>query len=111
MLTSVWISRDMNHAEPPVIANGVVFAYGEDTDHNAKGGLMSHIIGPSLAQAARVQRQVIARIRRRTISALGCTPTIRSTSWPDFRISSAGILMILKRSAVSGLSSTFILAN
>jgi outer membrane protein assembly factor BamB len=29
-----WISRDMNRAEPPVVANGIVFAYGsgEDTD-------------------------------------------------------------------------------
>jgi outer membrane protein assembly factor BamB len=26
-LTPAWMSRDMNHAEPPVIANGVVFAY------------------------------------------------------------------------------------
>ena len=34
VLTPAWISRDMNRAEPPVIANGVVFAYGngEDTD-------------------------------------------------------------------------------
>jgi len=33
-LTPAWISRDMNRAEPPVIANGVVFAYGngEDTE-------------------------------------------------------------------------------
>jgi outer membrane protein assembly factor BamB len=33
-LTPAWISRDMNHAEPPVIANGVIFAYGngENTD-------------------------------------------------------------------------------
>src|SRR5229473_1186944 len=33
-LTPAWISRDMNRAEPPVIANGVIFAYGngEDTD-------------------------------------------------------------------------------
>lgn len=33
-LTPAWISRDMNRAEPPVIANGVVFSYGsgEDTD-------------------------------------------------------------------------------
>ncbi len=33
-LTPAWISRDMNRAEPPVIANGVVFTYGsgEDTD-------------------------------------------------------------------------------
>jgi outer membrane protein assembly factor BamB len=33
-LAPAWISRDMNRAEPPVIANGVVFAYGsgEDTD-------------------------------------------------------------------------------
>jgi outer membrane protein assembly factor BamB len=34
MLKPAWISRDMNHAEPPVIANGIIFAYGsgEDTD-------------------------------------------------------------------------------
>jgi outer membrane protein assembly factor BamB len=33
-LDPAWISRDMNRAEPPVIANGVIFAYGngEDTD-------------------------------------------------------------------------------
>jgi hypothetical protein len=27
-LTPAWLSRDMNRAEPPVIANGIVFAYG-----------------------------------------------------------------------------------
>ncbi len=27
-LTPAWLSRDMDQAEPPVIANGVVFAYG-----------------------------------------------------------------------------------
>ena len=34
ILVPAWISRDMNRAEPPVIANGIVFAYGngEDTD-------------------------------------------------------------------------------
>ena len=33
-LVPAWISRDMNRAEPPVIANGVLFAYGsgEDTE-------------------------------------------------------------------------------
>jgi len=33
-LTPAWISRDMNRAEPPVVANGIIFAYGsgEDTD-------------------------------------------------------------------------------
>jgi outer membrane protein assembly factor BamB len=33
-LAPAWISRDMDRAEPPVIANGVIFAYGsgEDTD-------------------------------------------------------------------------------
>jgi outer membrane protein assembly factor BamB len=33
-LTPAWISHDMNRAEPPVVANGLVFAYGsgEDTD-------------------------------------------------------------------------------
>ncbi len=36
-LVPAWISRDMDRAEPPVIANGVVFAYGsgEDTDQAA----------------------------------------------------------------------------
>ena len=28
VLTPAWMSRDMDQAEPPVIANGVVFAYG-----------------------------------------------------------------------------------
>jgi outer membrane protein assembly factor BamB len=27
-LTPSWMSRDMDHAEPPVVANGVVYAYG-----------------------------------------------------------------------------------
>jgi outer membrane protein assembly factor BamB len=27
-LEPVWLSRDMNQAEPPVVANGIVFAYG-----------------------------------------------------------------------------------
>jgi outer membrane protein assembly factor BamB len=33
-LNPAWISRDMNRAEPPVIANGVIYAYGngEDTE-------------------------------------------------------------------------------
>ena len=36
-LTPGWISRDMDRGEPPIIANGVVFAYGsgEDTDQAA----------------------------------------------------------------------------
>ncbi len=34
VLTPAWMSRNMNRAEPPVIANGMVFAYGngENTD-------------------------------------------------------------------------------
>lgn len=31
-LAPAWISRDMNRAEPPVIANGLVFAYGNGED-------------------------------------------------------------------------------
>ncbi|NOT59693.1 MAG: PQQ-binding-like beta-propeller repeat protein [Acidobacteria bacterium] len=31
-LDPAWISRDMNRAEPPVIANGVIFAYGSGED-------------------------------------------------------------------------------
>jgi outer membrane protein assembly factor BamB len=27
-LTPLWLSRDINQAEPPVIANGMIFAYG-----------------------------------------------------------------------------------
>jgi len=28
VLTPAWLSRNMNMAEPPVVANGIVFAYG-----------------------------------------------------------------------------------
>jgi outer membrane protein assembly factor BamB len=37
-LTPAWISRDMNRAEPPAIANGIVFAYGsgENTEQAYK---------------------------------------------------------------------------
>ncbi len=31
-LAPAWISRDMNRAEPPVIANGIVFAFGNGED-------------------------------------------------------------------------------
>jgi len=31
-LAPAWISRDMNRAEPPVIANGLIFAYGNGED-------------------------------------------------------------------------------
>jgi outer membrane protein assembly factor BamB len=31
-LAPAWVSRDMNRAEPPVIANGVIFAYGSGED-------------------------------------------------------------------------------
>ena len=31
-LEPAWISQDMNRAEPPVIANGIVFAYGNGED-------------------------------------------------------------------------------
>lgn len=31
-LTPVWMSHDMDHAEPPVVANGIVFAYGSGED-------------------------------------------------------------------------------
>lgn len=33
-LNPIWVSRDMNHGEPPLYSNGVVFGYGngEDTD-------------------------------------------------------------------------------
>ena len=33
-LTPAWLSRDMSRAEPPVIANGVIFAYGSGEDTN-----------------------------------------------------------------------------
>jgi outer membrane protein assembly factor BamB len=32
-LTPAWISRDMNHADPPVVANGVVFGYASGEDN------------------------------------------------------------------------------
>jgi hypothetical protein len=34
VLAPAWISRDMQYADPPVIANGVVFAYGSGEDRH-----------------------------------------------------------------------------
>jgi outer membrane protein assembly factor BamB len=31
-LTPAWISRDMNHADPPVVANGIIFGYASGED-------------------------------------------------------------------------------
>jgi outer membrane protein assembly factor BamB len=31
-LNPAWISRDMNHADPPVVANGIVFGYASGED-------------------------------------------------------------------------------
>ncbi|HEY3940411.1 MAG TPA: PQQ-binding-like beta-propeller repeat protein [Bryobacteraceae bacterium] len=33
VLTPAWMSRDLNQAEPPVIADGIVFAYGSGEDN------------------------------------------------------------------------------
>jgi len=44
VLTPAWISRDMDLAEPPVIANGVIYTYGNGenaTQATAEGGLDS----------------------------------------------------------------------
>ena len=43
-LTPAWVSRDMNLAEPPVIANGVIYTYGSgesETQATAQFGLNS----------------------------------------------------------------------
>jgi len=48
--------------------------------------------------------------RRRAISALGRTPTIRSTSRPPWKKSSAGMLRMLNRFVVAGFSSILSLA-
>jgi outer membrane protein assembly factor BamB len=34
VLTHAWISRDMQYADPPVIANGIVFGYGSGEDRH-----------------------------------------------------------------------------
>jgi outer membrane protein assembly factor BamB len=44
-LTPAWMSRDMDQAEPPVIANGIVFAYGSgenNTQATPEEGLLAN---------------------------------------------------------------------
>lgn len=55
--------------------------------------------------------QAAIRCSRCTISALGCTPTMRSISRPPLSISSVGMLCTWKRAAVTGFSSTFSFAT
>ena len=61
-LAPAWLSRDMNRAEPPVIANGVIFAYGngEDTDQARFDIGLAYNHAPSIASKVRTQAVLYA---------------------------------------------------
>ena len=94
-LTPAWLSRDMDQAEPPVVANGVVFAYGSgentaqaDVDRaldstRRRTGSRSRRTRPSTrstrAPARSSGRAAIRSLR--SITSAGCrSPTAGSTS-------------------------------
>jgi len=51
-LEPAWLSRDMNQAEPPVVANGIVFGYGSGEDASQRwvepppGGPAEPVVNP-----------------------------------------------------------------
>src|SRR6266850_1480410 len=45
VLTPIWISRDMYMADPPVIANGIVFAYGSGESTTQRWPEPGHVAG------------------------------------------------------------------
>jgi outer membrane protein assembly factor BamB len=45
VLTPAWISRDMYMAEPPVIANGIVFGYGSGESTTQRWAEPGHVGG------------------------------------------------------------------
>ena len=57
VLTPAWLSRDMDQAEPPVVANGVVFAYGSG-ENTAQADVDS---GLGFNSAVEPHREVDAR--------------------------------------------------
>jgi outer membrane protein assembly factor BamB len=82
VLTPAWVSRDMNHAEPPVIANGVVFAFGS-------GEVVTQVAPQQLGNIPTEQR--IANSTHATIYALDArtgkelwSSGERITSWNHF---------------------------
>jgi hypothetical protein len=94
VLTPAWISRDMDLAEPPVIANGVVYTYGKrrrrDAGHG-EGGLNSSaprriplskkaVLYALDAQTGRELYSSGSQITRGTISAACRSRTAVSTS-------------------------------
>ena len=92
VLTPAWMSRDMDQAEPPVIANGVVFAYGsgENTAQADSGAGLGFNTArtasripptPTIyaldAQTARSCGRAATRSPRSTTSAASRSPTAR----------------------------------
>ena len=65
-LTPAWMSRDMNRAEPPVIANGVVYAYGNgENTEQAYAGPRPRRFQPSAHQGLNACGALRARRRNR----------------------------------------------
>jgi outer membrane protein assembly factor BamB len=58
VLTHAWISRDMYMADPPVVANGIVFAYGSGESTTQRWPEPGHVGGA----AGRIQESTHAVI-------------------------------------------------
>ena len=102
-----WMSRDMNRAEPPVIANGVVFAYGSGENTRSRpiriaASLTTAPSGSSIPPTpycthSTPNRQGVVFERRsdhrRSIISVGFpSPTAASTSLPTIALFIASVI-------------------
>ncbi len=60
-----WISRDMNRAEPPVVANGVVFGYGSGEDTTQTWTTGGKRVDPTAGRIAHSTHAVVLRAQCR----------------------------------------------
>jgi outer membrane protein assembly factor BamB len=59
VLVPRWISRDMNRADPPVVANGVVFGYGAGESTTQRWDTNGQRIDPTLGRISQSTHAVI----------------------------------------------------
>jgi outer membrane protein assembly factor BamB len=82
ILTPAWISRDMYMAEPPVIANGVVYAYGSGESTTQRWPEPGHV-GGSAGRIAESTHAVLFALDAQTGQELWSSGD-QITSWNHF---------------------------
>jgi outer membrane protein assembly factor BamB len=82
VLNPAWISRDMNMADPPVVANGIVFGFGSGEDTSQRGPDPSFVQG-TVGRISRSTNAVLYALDGQTGRELWSSGD-QITSWNHF---------------------------